>query len=1408
MNNAKHETPPERSMGLESLNDVQRKAVQHKDGPLLLLSGAGSGKTRVITHRIAYLIHHHGVSPFNILAVTFTKKATEEMKTRLNDLIGKTKTPSWIHTFHSCCTRILHKHITHLGYGYDSSFTTFDDAKQRTLIKNLIRTLHIRLDDLNAVLAEISKIKRAFISPEQYADMVKKKYPDDKEGFFEKCVAQIYPKYQDFLRENNALDFDDMITLTVEVFDANPNVLESYQNQFRYILVDEYQDTDNSQYQLVSALAQKHQNICVVGDDDQSIYSFRGADINNILDFERDYPDAKVLCLGQNYRSTKNIVDAANAVISNNQKRKEKPIKTENERGSKITCYGSIDPADEAGYVLRQIQKWKEHGKKYEDLAILYRINAQSRAFEDALRDADIPYRIVGGIGFYERMEVKDIVAYMQVIVNPTDTVSIKRIINTPRRGIGVATVQKIEDFADKKGISLFEAIQRVGEVPTISNAAKNSVRAFDRLITSFNPEDPPTRTAEDLLERSSYLEVLRRESTIEAQSREENLGELIAAVTEHEKNDPKPTLKGFLEKVASASASDDKDDKSDRVTMMTLHGTKGLEFPIVFMVGMEEGLLPHWRSCDTEADLEEERRLCYVGITRAEEQLYLTHSYSRGPRYPSRSRFINEIPEELLQMERHNEVPNSTDDRATEQQTVSSDAHNVNLGDDFVEPTDGVGKEIQSEILHSNYDFPEVVDESKPTEEPTQQPEVSVDVYLNRGDAFLGKGNYDFAIEAYDKAIELKPDFAVAYSNRGQAYAKKGDYPRAVANYDTAIGLNPSIELPPNAVVAYNIRGAGFLGKGNYDRAIVDYTKAIQLKPNYIYAYYNRGQAYYKNRDYDRAIVDYTEVIQLKSDHANAYFFRGEAYRAKGDYHRATENYDKAIELKPSIELPPKAAVVYNNRGVTYAKKGDYLRAIADYTRAIELQPNYATAYNNRGRAYRDTGDYPRATADYTKAIVLKPDYDVVYNNRGAAYAKKGDYPRAIADYTKAIELKPDFAVAYNNRGAAYAKKDDYPCAAADYDKATELNPSIELPPNAVDAYSNRGTASYERGDYENAIGDYTKAIKLKPDYTDVYYNRGWAYYKQGDYPRAAADYDKATELRPSVKLPPNAAVVYFDRGKVYSFCGENVRAIADYTKAIELEPDDADAYNNRGRAYHERGDYPRAAADYDKAIELRPSIELPPYAAVAYYNRGWVYYFNGENALAIANYTKAIELEPDYASVYLIRGWAYCENKDYDNAIGDYTKIIELKPNAAYAYLNRAQAYHAKSDYPGAASDYTKTIELKPSIELPLNAADAYLNSGATYYEKGDYNHAIGDYTKAIELKSDFAEAYVGRGDAYREKGDYSRAATDYDKATELNPSIELPPDAAQAYNNRGMAYREKGENAPVLSQTIPRA
>ena len=626
---------------LESLNPVQREAVQHTEGPLLLLSGAGSGKTRVITHRIAYLIRHHGVSPYNILAVTFTNKAAEEMRTRLENLIGQSQL--WVATFHSTCAQILRRDIHHLGY--DRSFTIYDTADQQTLVKELIKTLQLSLNNPGPVLGEISRAKSDFVSPKEYASKAI--------GFFEESVAKIYPMYQDYLRQNNSLDFDDLIKLTVELFEANPNVLEYYQEKFQYILVDEYQDTNRGQYLLVHALAQNHQNICVVGDDDQSIYSWRGADINNILDFEKDYRGTKVLRLEQNYRSTKNILEAAYHVIRNNQKRKEKQIWTDNQTGSAITLHEATDDIREADYVLRQIREWRSRRRKYGECVIFYRINAQSRTFEDALRGANIPYQIVGGIRFYERLEVKDIMAYMRVIVNPADTVSIKRIINTPRRGIGVATVQKIEDFAYEEGIPLFAAIQHVDEVSTLNNGAKNKVRAFAELIASFNPHDPPARTAEDLLDRTGYLQVLRSEGTIEAQTREENLGELIAAVTEYEESETEPTLWAFLERITLASDIDNMEDKSDVVTMMTLHSAKGLEFPIVFMVGIEEGLLPHQRSYNSEAELEEERRLCYVGLTRAQEHVYLTHARSRrlyrDLDYRIPSRFIEEIPAELV---------------------------------------------------------------------------------------------------------------------------------------------------------------------------------------------------------------------------------------------------------------------------------------------------------------------------------------------------------------------------------------------------------------------------------------------------------------------------------------------------------------------------------------------------------------------------------------------------------------------------------------------------------------------------------------------------------------------------------------------------------------------------------------
>ena len=633
---------------LESLNPVQRKAVQHTEGPLLLLSGAGSGKTRVITHRIAYLIRHHDVSPYNILAVTFTNKAAGEMRSRLENLIGSISQHLWAATFHSTCARILRKDIERLGYS--RSFTIYDTADQLTLIKEILKRLQLRESDVHpkAILSTISKAKNELTTPEMYAKTVS--------DFFEERVELIYRMYQDSLRENNALDFDDLIMLTVNLLESRSDVLGFYQSKFRYILIDEYQDTNHSQYRLVNALAKKHRNICAVGDDDQSIYSWRGADINNILDFERDYPNTTVLRLEQNYRSTQNILEAAYEVVRNNSMRTEKKLWTQNKMGECIRCFEALDENEEADVVLREIERWREKGVKYGECVIFYRINAQSRTFEDALRKANIPYQIVGSVRFYERLEIKNIMAYLRVIANPADTISLRRIINVPRRGIGETTLQRLEIFAREAGISLLKAIKRVGEVTTLREAERDKVRIFAQLIQSFKAEDSAAHTIEQLLNRSGYLKSLMQEGTIEAQSRVENVRELVTAAVEYDERETEPTLAGFLEMITLVADIDTMDDKSDVVTLMTLHSAKGLEFPIVFMVGMEQGLMPHKRSFSSEAELEEERRLCYVGITRAKEQVYMTYARERRQygytEHSIPSCFIEEIPHELLNRE------------------------------------------------------------------------------------------------------------------------------------------------------------------------------------------------------------------------------------------------------------------------------------------------------------------------------------------------------------------------------------------------------------------------------------------------------------------------------------------------------------------------------------------------------------------------------------------------------------------------------------------------------------------------------------------------------------------------------------------------------------------------------------
>ena len=690
---------------LSSLNDVQREAVQHTEGPLLILSGAGSGKTRVITHRIAYLLEHHDVSPYRILAVTFTNKAAKEMKDRLDVLVeGSVSRDLWVATFHSTCARILRRDIEKLGantvpenvsrsknHAYTRDFTIFDTGEQATLVKDVLRQLNYSDKQYNprAILSHISRTKNESISPEAYQNIA--------DGYFERIVAEVYTLYQKELRTNNALDFDDLLLFTVELLNENPEVRQFYQNKFEYILVDEYQDTNRCQYELVNLLVtDTKQNICVVGDDDQSIYAFRGADIRNILDFEKDYPNTRVLRLEQNYRSTQNILNAAWGVVHNNTARKAKKLWTKNDFGELVTCYKAMDENDEAGYVGTQIEDWHAEGVDYKDFAVFYRTNAQSRIFEEALRAANIPYQIVGGVGFYDRMEIKDLLAYLRVVCNPNDSMSVRRIINVPSRGIGATTLDRLMNFAAREGIRLFEALQRVDEITTINRGLQAKVKRFTKIFDDFDASMLPADALDYVLKVTGYLKNLETQKTIEAQNRVENIEELINAVIEYEQNAPEPTLSDYLENVALTADIDAMEtDTTDMVTLMTLHSAKGLEFPFVFIVGVEEGYLPHQRSLDTQTELEEERRLCYVGITRAMEQLYLTHAESRRTfretEYRVQSRFISEIPEHLIKHVDRYRSPFRQSQHLYE--IVSEDAVDYYVGQIVLHPKFGRGK-------------------------------------------------------------------------------------------------------------------------------------------------------------------------------------------------------------------------------------------------------------------------------------------------------------------------------------------------------------------------------------------------------------------------------------------------------------------------------------------------------------------------------------------------------------------------------------------------------------------------------------------------------------------------------------------------------------------------------------------
>ena len=635
---------------LDKLNERQKEAVLATEGPVLVLAGAGSGKTTVLVNRIAYMISEKHIRPWNILAITFTNKAAREMKDRIERLLGDTAKDMWIGTFHSVCVRILRSCIDLLGYSRD--FVIYDTADTKTVMKECLRELDIdeKSFPVRNVLSIISNAKNDLMDAATFENVYKSDYRMS-------IIAKIYYRYQTKLRKNNAVDFDDIILNTVKILSENPDVLSKYQDKFRYILVDEYQDTNNSQYLLINLLAQANRNLCVVGDDDQSIYKFRGANIGNILNFEDDYSDVQKITLDQNYRSTQNILDAANSVISNNKGRMGKSLWTSNGDGNKVFVYTGTNEYDEARYIARQIKKHFDEQGSFSDCAILYRTNAQSRVIEEMLMRESVPYKVLSGLRFYDRKEIKDIIAYLRVVYNPNDDVSLARIINEPKRKIGNATLEKARNIAREKETSLYDVISHADDYHEFKTAIKKLL-SFSEIIQSLI-KLKDTVTIEDLTGRilndTGYMPALVMEDTTESKTRIENLGEFISVITEFEKNEETGnTLGEFLENISLVSDIDGYDENEDSAVLMTIHSAKGLEFPIVFLSGLEEGLFPGMRSMESDDDIEEERRLCYVAITRAKEQLYITKTISRtihGKTMPTTaSRFFKEIPVEYLE--------------------------------------------------------------------------------------------------------------------------------------------------------------------------------------------------------------------------------------------------------------------------------------------------------------------------------------------------------------------------------------------------------------------------------------------------------------------------------------------------------------------------------------------------------------------------------------------------------------------------------------------------------------------------------------------------------------------------------------------------------------------------------------
>jgi DNA helicase-2/ATP-dependent DNA helicase PcrA len=638
---------------LEGLNPVQREAVLHTEGPVLIVAGAGSGKTRALTHRIAHLIREEGVSPGSILAITFTNKAAREMAERVEGMVGgRVAGGMWILTFHATCSRILRREHDHLGL--PSSFTIYDEGDTERLIAQVLRDLDLdpKRFPPRAIAAAVGHAKDQVLSADEFARRAG--------NYYEETVAKVYGAYEQRKRAAGALDFDDLIMEAVRLLRDNPEVLRHYQERFRYILIDEYQDTNRAQYQLVNLLAARYRNLCVVGDADQGVYSWRGATIQNLLDFERDYPDAAVFLMEQNYRSTQHILSIANALIEHNQQRKPKSLWTETTAGELAVRFRADDEHEEAMFVAEEVERLVgEEGMRYRDIAIFYRTNAQSRVLEDMFMRAGVPYKVFGGVRFYQRREIKDVLAYLRLLVNPQDVVSFRRAVNTPKRGIGDASVAAVESFAQTEGIPVIEAVRRVDEIVTLAQRAKGAVSGFrlvmDALDHHLTDGAGPARMVEFAAQESGYLAELEEDRTVEAQGRIENLQELSGVAAEMMQREPDAGLAEFLEQVSLVGDQDSYDEEDSAVTLMTLHIAKGLEFPAVFIVGLEDGIFPHYRSMTSAAELEEERRLAYVGITRAQQRLYLCHAWSRTifgqTQFNPPSRFLNELPEDLIQL-------------------------------------------------------------------------------------------------------------------------------------------------------------------------------------------------------------------------------------------------------------------------------------------------------------------------------------------------------------------------------------------------------------------------------------------------------------------------------------------------------------------------------------------------------------------------------------------------------------------------------------------------------------------------------------------------------------------------------------------------------------------------------------